>query len=369
MKPVIDFDFREFLGGRRADMLGPKACHRLVLGAAACEQGLALVALCEGELADQNLDCYAHVVLGPIEDDWEHIAKLIDQLREILEPPVVSCVLLRLGPGPVSWNVARIFDRLKRVFPTELRTVCGDTVDEWAKVSPCKISLPNISEDERWIRELLLSAAKTALFAENAAVSLGRPDDPGSSAGSQDGEAPHNDIEEKSASSKAKPDAGIAPSPLFWNSPAATAINFTNPFLYIATVRSDTESGFVLDEERTLSMELRDRTAEGLLKLQSQLKDLFESWQVNWVAMRVGGDKGPYQLRPNAYKIEAALQLLDSIDLREVSVAEVAGFARKYDHLLPAPQSHLKQKAFQAGQRNAIRAACLALHRIEQGGG
>lgn len=366
MKPSASFDFRDLIGIANFAEVDPKDCERLIIGAASCDIGIALVALKEGELGEAPLDAYAHVVIGPIEDDWEHIATLIDQLRNVFEPPIISQVLLRVEEGEDRGTNKLIFERLQEVFPEELRLVRGERVAQWAKQSPCRISLPDIPEDDVWTRKLLFSAAETAVFLERGAKSLGRPD-PIAKFGVQQTEKSADERELREGPVTLPLQAPVAARAPRRNTPSATALNFTNPVLHIVTVREGLDDEYVLDEERTCSLTLADRSATGLAALQLQLKELFESWGVDSVSMRVGDNTGPYQLRPNAYKIEAALQLLDSVELEELSVAQVTGFARRFDHLLPEPQPHLRQQATRAGQRHAIRAAAMSLRKNARG--
>lgn len=367
MKPPANFDFRDLIGTGNFDRVNPQDCERLIIGAASCDIGIALVALKEGELGDAHLDAYAHVVIGPIEDDWEHIAALIDQLRRIFEPPTISHLLLRVEEGEDCGTNKLIFERLSSVFPEEIRLVRGERVANWIKHSPCRIGLPDIPENDVWTRKLLYAAAETAVFLEHGAMSLGRPDLPTA-------RAPYPElakVDDRSAANRAGascPAASTEPSACLPEAVSATAVSFTNPMLHIATVRRHCEDGYLLDEDRTYSIEVKDRSAKGIAALQSSLKQQFQDWKLEVVSMRVGADKGPYQLHPNAYKIEAALQLLDGLAFQDFSVAQVSGFAKRFDHLLPAPQSHLKQRSVSEGQRHAIRTAALALHRIEQGG-
>lgn len=365
MKPSQNFDFRTILETGAPANVNAEDVERLVVGAALCNKGLALVALREGELKGASLKAFAHVVIGPIEDDWEHIATLIDQLRNILEPPKVSHVLLRVEKGHEQGICERISQRLHSVFPDEITTVQGGIVADWTEHSNFEIGSPDIPEDDIWTRELLISAAQTAVFLEHGALSLGLPDPTGKVEGELDSNLHEVGVESRATVCAEQKSSA---SPKLWNSPSATAVNFTSPVLHIATIRQDVDDSYFLDEERTLSFELSDRSASGLANLQGVLKELFRNWDIRSVSMRVGDKKGPYQLNPNAYKIEAALQLLETIDLVELTVAQVAGFARRNNHLLPKPQEHLKQQALRAGQLHAIRAAALALHRIEQGG-
>lgn len=176
MKPSSNFDFRELIGQNNFADIDPKQFERLIIGAASCDTGIALVALKEGELGEAHLNAYAHAIIGPVEDDWEHIASLIDQLRSVFEPPIISQLLLRVEEGENCGTNKLIFERLLKMFPDELRVVRGFRVAKWMKSWPYRIALPDIPKHDQWMRRLLYSAAETAVFLEHGAMSLGRPD-------------------------------------------------------------------------------------------------------------------------------------------------------------------------------------------------
>ncbi|MDF1835940.1 MAG: hypothetical protein P1U62_13815 [Alteraurantiacibacter sp. bin_em_oilr2.035] len=364
MTAIPPFDFRNLLGSKSIDPVDPGEVERLVVGVAANEPGLALVALRDGKLLGKNLDAYAHVVIGPIEDDWETIAGFIDEVRELLEPPIIGNVLLRMEDGSSVGNAARIYERLKKTFPSELLTVGGDEVAKWTKASPCKIALPDIPEEDIWTRQLLAGAAETAVFAENGPFLSRRQDAAPRARRSAQTTVPA--VTASADSSCEKACAATVNDLELRNSYSATAINFTNPYLYIATVRSDLDGKFILEDDRTAIFKLEGRSSESLRKMQQELRDVFARWEVNSIALRVGADTGPYVFNPNAYRLEAALQLLDDLQLSELTVPEISGFARKFDHLLPEPQEHLTRQAQRNGQKHAIRAAGLHLNRIER---
>ena len=166
MNPKPAFDYRDLLGQHWDIHLDPDSSRRLVIGAAASRQGLAVVALCEGKIASPKLESYAHVVIGPIEDDWEYIALLIGQLRAILEPPVISKVYLRVDPHSAEDVSTRIYNRLRSTFPTQMVLVEDSRITAWCRKASCTVRLPDIPTEDVWTRDLLRSAAQTVLYAE-----------------------------------------------------------------------------------------------------------------------------------------------------------------------------------------------------------
>jgi|GEM_PF-3066113 len=358
------FDFRSHLGSQEIPPLKPSLVGQLVVGVAADQHGVVFAALPDTEMSGRLVTKYDNVVIGPIENDWGRLAKLMRRLPEILGPRHVSSIALRIEEGGFVGIVPDLFERLKSVFPEAMTTLNGDDVRAWIANEGCEVALPDIPDDEPWVTQLMSAAAETAASLLNGHQSEGMPD----CVGSEVRETPCKAARNMAASELSEIDSRAEPitEPERRNSPSATAINFTNPYLYIATVKSDLSGQCQLEEDRTCIFKLDSRNAQSLRELQQQLKELFGSWNLNTIAMRVGADKGPYVLNANAYKVEAALQLLEDLRVKELSVAEVSGFGRANDCILPIPQPHLKTRAQQAGQRHAIRAAGLALSRMEK---
>lgn len=265
MTNTPSFDFRSHLGSKEIPQLKPTHVGQLVVGVAADERGVVFAALPDTEMSGRLVTKYDNVVIGPIENDWERLAKTLSHLPEFLGPRPVSCIALRIEDGGFVGIVPDLLDRLRLVFPKVLTTVKGDDVQDWIANEDCQIALPDLPEDEPWVVELLTAAAATAAGMLNGHQSKGQPDDVGPEW--QAGSSKPND-----AVSPAKrlpnPARAVLVETERRNSPSATAINFTNPYLYIATVKSDLSGQCLLEEDRTCIFKLDSRNAQSLRDLQ-----------------------------------------------------------------------------------------------------
>ena len=360
------FDFRRLMNMADLPNVDSLPFQSVTVGAAVNDFGLALVMLPEGGLDSLDLGSYSNLVIGPIENDWDEVALLIDRVRSIIEPPRVSGFYLRLDKRALGKNVVRMHARLEELFPKELRIVEEAEIAFWRKKFPSRIAMPDIPEPDAWAAGLLIGAAETAIFGELTA-SL-------ENWGAGDKEQPASDAH-SGALAKAFPTeppkkpqpARLAPRRSVRRCKSeATAISFSKPHLHLVTVYVDEQSRLVIDRSRTRYLSFDGRDATSIRAIQKKVGDLLGQWDIRRVSMRVGLERGQYRLSTLAYKLEAALQLLDDLELRAFTTTEVMGFGRSFDEYLPGPMAKFAREGDRENQLNAIRTAGLAI--FERGG-
>lgn len=359
------FDFRRLMNMADLPQLDSIPFQNVTVGATVNEFGLALVMLPEGGLDSLDLGSYSNLVIGPIENDWDQVALLIDRVRSIIEPPHVSGFYLRLDKRALGKNVVRMHARLEELFPKELRIVEEAEIAFWRKKFPSRIAMPDIPEPDAWAADLLIGAAETAIFGELTASSVP------SGAGDKEQIASdaHSGALAKAfpteTAEKAQP-AGPAPKRCVRRFESeATAISYSKPHLHLVTVYVDEQSRLVIDRSRTRYLSFDSRETSSIRAIQKKIGDLLAQWDIRRVSMRVGLERGQYRLSTLAYKLEAALQLLDDLELRSFTTTEVMGFGRSFDEYLPSPLAKFAREGDRENQLNAIRTAGLELFERE----
>lgn len=359
------FDFRRLMNTPDLPQLVPLPSESITVGAAANELGLALVMLPEGGLDSLDLRSYSNLVIGPIENDWDQIVLLIDRVRAIIEPPHVSRFYLRLDRRSMGENVVRMHARLEELFSKEFRIVEETTIAFWRKKFPSRIAMPDIPEPDAWAAGLLIGAAETAIFGELTASSV--PSD--AEVRAQPAFDAHSGALAKAFPTESPETAQLAgPAPkrcVRRYQSEATAISFSKPHLHLVTVYFDEHSRLVIDHSRTRYLNYDGRGTSSIRAIQKKISAFLEQWDIRRLSLRVGLERGQYRLSTLAYKLEAALQLQDSLELRSFTTTEVMGFGRSFDKYLPSPLAKFARKGDRENQLNAIRTAALELFERE----
>ncbi|WP_338243180.1 hypothetical protein [Aurantiacibacter hainanensis] len=365
MSARCDFDFREYLGHGQFSSLDPNDHGTVTVGASASAQGLALVALPEGQLLSNNLRSYANIVIGPIEDDWEHIARLIDLSPSVLQPPGVGKLLLRQGSTDRSLNKKRIENQLVATYGEAVEIVDTDAISDWVTVTKPRIASPDIPQECEWSRPILMAAAEAALYAEHRFPARPRHFIVPRTGGSR----PQSRALEESESAEDEGDileADAFSPPQDGERRSATAISYTRPFLHIVTVTRGDDGRIVIDPAHTGHFEFDCREASSLRQLQSDLIDLLRDWKLTQIGLRSGPFIGQYRLHALAYKIEGALQLIEGVETKLYPLGLIHGFVRKYDRALPDAFENDMGSVWRKGQAEAIKTAAYSLARAEE---
>lgn len=92
----------------------------------------------------------------------------------------------------------------------------------------------------------------------------------------------------------------------------------------IFVLMSLNEGLFNVKECRTRGIELRDpENAEGIQAFQFQFKKLIEDYQIDTVVIKQRPMRGKFSGSANSFKMEAAIQLIENIQIEMVSNKEI----------------------------------------------
>ena len=111
----------------------------------------------------------------------------------------------------------------------------------------------------------------------------------------------------------------------------------------------------IVDCRQTRITLVKDEISANLQKFQFTLKKLFEDYKVTEVTIRERPTKGKFAGGSTGFKIESAVQLIDSVNVALMSGAEMKS-RMKYTPM-PIPFSATGLKAFQEGAFSVAYAA------------
>jgi len=111
--------------------------------------------------------------------------------------------------------------------------------------------------------------------------------------------------------------------------------------------------------EASAHLFLKGRTCDALREFQHEAQQFLRGTAITKIILRGGPESGQYTGGPLGYKIEAALQLISSIDVEIVHANSVNAWQRRYGRAAPATIPGLKYAARQLHQ-TAIATACYA---------
>ena len=118
---------------------------------------------------------------------------------------------------------------------------------------------------------------------------------------------------------------------------------------------------FNIKECRTRGIELRKgETTEGIQGFQFQFKKLIEDYKIETVVIKQRPSKGKFSGSANSFKMEAAIQLVDGINVELIASTEIKETLKK--NPLEYTMKDLELRQFQEHAFNA--AYCFALRNI-----
>lgn len=104
---------------------------------------------------------------------------------------------------------------------------------------------------------------------------------------------------------------------------------------------------------------VQSEDTEAMRKYQFTLKKLFEDYKVNQVAIKERPTKGKFAGASTGFKIEAAIQLINSVDVKLISTNELKESIKA--NPFPIPFSDTGLRAFQEGAFSVAYAVSSAL--------
>jgi len=118
---------------------------------------------------------------------------------------------------------------------------------------------------------------------------------------------------------------------------------------------------FNVKECRTRGIELRKgETTEGMQSFQFQVKKLLEDYKIDTVVIKQRLTKGKFAGSANSFKMEAAIQLIDNVNVELISNTDIKETIKK--NPLEYQMKDLELRQFQEGAFNT--AYCYALRKM-----
>lgn len=142
----------------------------------------------------------------------------------------------------------------------------------------------------------------------------------------------------------------------------ATGAYASGSQLFIASVEWTGSLGFLLEPKHTRVFSLANRSSADIRRLSAEVGEFLTSTGVTKLAMRYSPDTKQYRPNPHVLKNEAAVQLIDGIDVNMVASASIAAWIRREAPTLPDYLDPVHAKLCRGTGLKAIELAVFAAH-------
>lgn len=140
-----------------------------------------------------------------------------------------------------------------------------------------------------------------------------------------------------------------------------TAALISKPVLFLISVDRAGTARASVDMRKSRSFELADRSAGALRSLHTSISRFVASAHIDHVFMRISSDGGDYAPHPWHSKIEAALQLVESLKVSFVNTQSIRAWAGREALDLPAFQPLLPGARWRDPQVRCLETALFAV--------
>jgi hypothetical protein len=140
----------------------------------------------------------------------------------------------------------------------------------------------------------------------------------------------------------------------------ATGAAISAPHLFIVTLERSGET-IQLVAQKSGGFELEGRDTHAVKALWRDVEDFTSAAGIGEIALRVAQDRGNMPAKPWAYKIEAILQLLSTVDVTLVATQSVRNWVNREDPELPGPWIEPTTQFLRGQQMRALETAAFAL--------